>query len=60
MSGQIEIVAIFKPNPGKADRAQEVLDDMSAYIKANEPGTLKYHLQRETHGDAPTFVLFEQ
>jgi len=59
MSGEIEIVAIFKSNPGKADRAQQVLDEMAAYIKANEPGTLRYHLSRETKGDAPTFVLLE-
>lgn len=28
-------------------------------VKANEPGTLRYHLQRETKGDAPVFVMLE-
>jgi quinol monooxygenase YgiN len=29
-------------------------------VKAKEPGTLKYHLQRETKGDAPLFVMLER
>jgi quinol monooxygenase YgiN len=40
-------------------QVQEVLEGVSAWIKANEPGTLRYHLQRETKGDAPTFILLE-
>lgn len=28
-------------------------------MKANEPGVLRYHLQRETKGDAPVLVMLE-
>jgi hypothetical protein len=40
-------------------QVQELLTDMSVYVKANEPGTLRYHLQRETKGDTPSFVMLE-
>jgi len=59
MSGTVDIIAIITPAPGKADRVQQLLSETAEYVKANEPGTLKYHLQRETHGDNPTFVMLE-
>lgn len=38
---------------------QELLDTAAEAVKANEPGTLRYHLQREVKGDAPTFIMLE-
>ncbi|OSS49925.1 hypothetical protein B5807_06049 [Epicoccum nigrum] len=55
----IDIVAIITPKAGKADRVEELLKQAAQSVKANEPGTLRYHLQRETKGDAPVFVMLE-
>ncbi|KAF2396476.1 ABM-domain-containing protein [Trichodelitschia bisporula] len=57
---EIEIVVIFKPKPGKADRFEEIMGNFANHVKQNEPGTLRYHLQREVKGDTPTFVLLER
>jgi quinol monooxygenase YgiN len=59
MSSTVDIIAIITPAPGKADRVQELLAETAEWVKANEPGTLKYHLQREASGDNPTFVMLE-
>jgi len=59
MSGTLDIVAIITPAPGKADRVQELLSQTAEHVKANEPGTLRYHLQRQTSGETPTFVMLE-
>lgn len=40
-------------------KVEELLLQAAKAVKANEPGTLKYHLQRETKGDAPVFVMLE-
>ncbi|KAF9699910.1 hypothetical protein EKO04_002544 [Ascochyta lentis] len=55
----IDIVALISPKAGKADRVEELLLQAAKEVKANEPGTLKYHLQRETKGDAPVFIMLE-
>ncbi|PSN59499.1 antibiotic biosynthesis monooxygenase-like protein [Corynespora cassiicola Philippines] len=59
MSSPIDIVAIITPKPGKADRVQELLTAAAASVKANEPGTLRYHLHRESKGDKPIFIMLE-
>lgn len=59
MSSPFDVIAIITPKPGKADRVQELLEIAAKAVKANEPGTLRYHLQRETKGDSPTFVMLE-
>jgi len=59
MSDTVDIVAIIIPRPGKADRVQELLSEVGKYVKDKELGTIRYHLQRETKGDAPTFVMLE-
>ncbi|KAJ4322045.1 hypothetical protein N0V94_002624 [Neodidymelliopsis sp. IMI 364377] len=41
------------------DIVEELLVQAAKAVKENEPGTLKYHLQRETKGDAPVFVMLE-
>ncbi|RFU33889.1 hypothetical protein B7463_g2422, partial [Scytalidium lignicola] len=46
---QVELLAIITPNPGKTDRVVELLKGMSEYVKANEPGTLRYHIHREVN-----------
>ncbi|KAF2627825.1 ABM-domain-containing protein [Macroventuria anomochaeta] len=55
----IDIVAVISPKAGYADRVEELLLQAAKAVKANEPGTLKYHLQRETKSDAPVFVMLE-
>ncbi|PVI03752.1 hypothetical protein DM02DRAFT_587373 [Periconia macrospinosa] len=55
----IDVIAILSPKPGKADRVEELLKDVSVSVKANEPGTLKYQINRETKGDAPSIVMIE-
>ncbi|KAH6878597.1 antibiotic biosynthesis monooxygenase-like protein [Alternaria rosae] len=59
MSKGYEIIAILKPKPGNQDRVEELLNIAAQEVKATEPGTTRYHLQRETKGDAPNFVIFE-
>ncbi|KAF1811525.1 antibiotic biosynthesis monooxygenase-like protein [Eremomyces bilateralis CBS 781.70] len=60
MSETFDIIAILKPKPGKADRVIELLAGVTEYVEANESGTLRYHLQRETKGDAPQLILLER
>ncbi|KAJ4371973.1 hypothetical protein N0V83_003746 [Neocucurbitaria cava] len=59
MSSPFDIIAIISPKPGKADRVQELLTTAAQSVKEKEPGTLRYHLQRETNGDSPSFVMLE-
>jgi hypothetical protein len=75
ITNTVKIIAIITPKAGKADRVsihnkderiladdiqvEELLVAAAEKVKANEPGTLKYHLQKETKGDAPTFVMLE-
>jgi len=40
-------------------QVEELLNIAAQEVKATEPGTTRYHLQRETKGDAPSFVIFE-
>ncbi|KAL5116253.1 hypothetical protein ACEQ8H_005811 [Pleosporales sp. CAS-2024a] len=55
----MDVIALITPKPGKADRVEELLVKAAESVKANEPGTLRYHLQRETAGDAPMFIVLE-
>ncbi|KAH7345880.1 antibiotic biosynthesis monooxygenase-like protein [Pyrenochaeta sp. MPI-SDFR-AT-0127] len=59
MSAPIDIIAIITPKPGKADRLGELLAAAAKDVKAKEPGVLRYHLQRETSGDSPAFIMLE-
>lgn len=59
MSPPFDVIAIITPKPGKADRVQELLATAATAVKANEPGTLRYHLHREVRGDAPAFIVLE-
>jgi len=42
----LDLLAIISPKPGKTDRVVELLSQVSEYVKANEPGTLKYEIMR--------------
>ncbi|CAE7001520.1 hypothetical protein CFE70_001169 [Pyrenophora teres f. teres 0-1] len=59
MSSPFDIVAILTPKPGKADRIESLISAAAKTIKDNEPGTLRWHVQRETNGDAPRFIVLE-
>ncbi|KAF2442063.1 antibiotic biosynthesis monooxygenase-like protein [Karstenula rhodostoma CBS 690.94] len=59
MSAPFDIIAIIKPRPGSADRVVELLKIAAESVKAKEPGTLRYQINRETKGDAPQIVMLE-
>ncbi|KAH9878842.1 hypothetical protein J1614_002276 [Plenodomus biglobosus] len=59
MSSPFDIIAIITPKPGKADRVEQLLRTAAQSVKENEPGTLRYHLQREVQGAEPAFVMLE-
>ncbi|CAD6439443.1 ded0aac4-fbad-4099-a19a-16c0bfbaea6a [Sclerotinia trifoliorum] len=58
---QIDLIAIIYPKEGKADRVAELLNEISQYIKANEPGTLKYEVNKEVNkkSGAEEIILVE-
>jgi hypothetical protein len=47
------------PLSNRFSQVQELLTTAAAAVKEHEPGTLRYHVQRETKGDAPVFVMLE-
>ena len=49
----------LRSDPKQWQQVEELLTQAAVTVKANEPGTLRYHLQKETKGDAPTFVMLE-
>ncbi|ORY04549.1 antibiotic biosynthesis monooxygenase-like protein [Clohesyomyces aquaticus] len=62
MAAPFDIIAILQPKQGKADRVEELLKTAAEAVKANEPGTLRYHLQRETkpqEGKSPVLIMLE-
>ncbi|KAF1969936.1 hypothetical protein BU23DRAFT_601318 [Bimuria novae-zelandiae CBS 107.79] len=59
MPDTIDLVAILTPKAGNADRVEELLKNIAETVKEKEPGVLRYHLQRETQGDAPVLIMFE-
>jgi hypothetical protein len=46
-------------NSSSSKQVEELLTQAAVAVKAKEPGTLRYHLQKETKGDAPTFIMLE-
>ncbi|KAH9204664.1 hypothetical protein DL95DRAFT_398300 [Leptodontidium sp. 2 PMI_412] len=48
MSSPLELITTIYPAPGKTDRLIQLLAEFSGYVKANEPGTLRYHVHQET------------
>ncbi|KAK6610663.1 hypothetical protein H4I96_02261 [Botrytis cinerea] len=57
---QIDLIAIIFPKDGKADRVAELLHEISAHIKATEPGTLNYKDKAAiaAHGASEEFKAF--
>lgn len=41
------------------EQVEELLKIAATAVKANEPGTLRYQVHRETKGDAPTIIMLE-
>jgi quinol monooxygenase YgiN len=55
----IVLTAIFRAKPGQGDALQAALDEMTAYVVANEPGTLGFYVCRD--GDDPLrFITYER
>ncbi|KAM3080911.1 hypothetical protein ACMFMG_004871 [Clarireedia jacksonii] len=46
---EINIIAIVYPRVGKTDRLVELLNGVSQHVKDNEPGTLRYEVNREVN-----------
>ncbi|MFN8640879.1 MAG: putative quinol monooxygenase [Candidatus Binatia bacterium] len=55
----ITIVAKMKIRAGKEGDAERALLDMIEYVKANEPGTLRYALHHAL-GDPTQLLMYEQ
>lgn len=51
------------PNPSDqqltSPKVQELLSTAAAAVKSNEPGVLRYSVQREVQGDAPVLIMLE-
>lgn len=52
------VIATLKVKPGSEATFRQAADKMIAYVKANEPGTLTYLLNRST-SDPTHFVFYE-
>ncbi|KAF2010650.1 antibiotic biosynthesis monooxygenase-like protein [Aaosphaeria arxii CBS 175.79] len=62
MSSSFDIIAVIQPRPGKEGRVEDLLKVAAAAVKANEPGTLRYHVMKQTKvkpGQAPAFIMLE-
>ncbi len=55
----ITIVAKMRIKGDKTADAERALLDMAEYVRANEPGTLRYTLHRGI-GDASQLLMYEQ
>ncbi|KAJ9165538.1 hypothetical protein NKR19_g370 [Coniochaeta hoffmannii] len=58
----IDLTAVLTLNPGKLQRVLEEFDRISKFVKANEPGVLRYELTRgipEKNGGADIVVIRE-
>ena len=53
------IIAKMKIKAGKEGDAERALLDMVEYVRANEPGTVRYTLHRAI-GDATQLLMYEQ
>jgi len=53
------IVAKMKIQAGKEGQAERALTDMVEYVRASEPGTLRYALHRAI-GDPTSLLMYEQ
>ncbi|MBM3483448.1 MAG: antibiotic biosynthesis monooxygenase [Alphaproteobacteria bacterium] len=55
----IALTAIFRAKPGQGDAMQKALDEMTAYVTLNEPGTFGFYVVRD--GDDPLrFITYER
>ncbi|KAK3061819.1 hypothetical protein LTS18_005813 [Coniosporium uncinatum] len=59
----LDVVAIMHPAAGKADRLEELLSTNAKWVLENEPGVLKYHVQRQhkgiKKGEEPKLIMLE-
>jgi quinol monooxygenase YgiN len=55
----LTIVARIKIKAGNEGEAEAALEDMIAYVKRAEPGTLRYALHRSL-GDPTQLLMYEQ
>jgi quinol monooxygenase YgiN len=55
----ITVIAKMKIRAGQEQAAERALAEMAEYVRANEPGTLRYVLHRAI-GDPTTLLMYEQ
>lgn len=55
----ITVIAKMKIRAGQEQTAERALAEMAEYVRANEPGTLRYVLHRAI-GDPTTLLMYEQ
>ena len=52
------VIGAYMPYANRG-QVEQLLKTAAQAVKEKEPGTLRYHLHRETKGDAPTFIMLE-
>ncbi|OAP54582.1 hypothetical protein AYL99_11030 [Fonsecaea erecta] len=57
--GEVHIIAIFTPKPGKVDRLSELLAAQVAEVHAKEDYCLRFIVTKQINEETPDFVLFE-
>ncbi|PQE24852.1 acid phosphatase protein [Rutstroemia sp. NJR-2017a BVV2] len=60
MSGELHVVAIFHPAPGKEERLKETLIDIANKVYENEHGVLKYQIFEQVDSQTGTNVILFQ
>ena len=55
----ITVIAKMKIRAGQEQTAERALAEMAEYVRASEPGTLRYVLHRAI-GDPTTLLMYEQ
>ena len=55
----LTIVAKMRIKPGREGDAERALFDMAEYVKASEPGTVRYTVHRAV-GDPTQLLMYEQ
>ncbi|KAK3679588.1 hypothetical protein LTR37_021385 [Vermiconidia calcicola] len=48
MSQEFTVIAVLYPKKGETDKVVNLLDGVAEHVRANEPGTLKYEVNRVT------------
>ncbi|EKG12258.1 Antibiotic biosynthesis monooxygenase [Macrophomina phaseolina MS6] len=57
---ELVVTAIITPKAGQpADKVEQLLSGHAAWVKDNEPGTLRYRLHKSLGSGSPVFTMIE-